>query len=396
MKFRFLPLLLLPMLGMAQTNSNGEMSNSGNTNSEKQALEIKRNAEYNLEEIKVRWKKAALENCPGVPCVTVTAPGSPTNVTAVAGNALATVSFTAPSSTGGSAITGYTVTSSPVGGTGSGTSSPITVTGLMSGTSYTFTVIATNAGGSSVASAASSAVTPVACGLVTSVTIDGYSYPTVSIGTQCWTKENLRVRRYSDGTEIRFDKSGGSAGTVSQTWSGTRLNYGAYTLYEHDSIATPSSNLTTYGYLYNWYAVKGIITDGGMSTNNICATGWHVPTDSDWNKLVKSIDSGADTSANSSTQSTTAGGKMKSTSTLWNTATPPSPGTDNFGFTVLPGGYRNNDGSFGGIRGYAFFWSATEDGSNYAWSRGLNGASGNVGRPSFNKSLGASVRCLRD
>jgi hypothetical protein len=50
------------MLGMAQSNSNGEMPNSGNTTSEKQPLEIKRNAFYNLEEIKVRWKKAALEN----------------------------------------------------------------------------------------------------------------------------------------------------------------------------------------------------------------------------------------------------------------------------------------------------------------------------------------------
>ena len=71
-----------------------------NTTSEKQSLEIKRNAFYNLEELKVRWKKAALENCPGVPCVTVTVPGSPTIVNVVAGNAQATVSFTAPSSAG--------------------------------------------------------------------------------------------------------------------------------------------------------------------------------------------------------------------------------------------------------------------------------------------------------
>jgi len=57
------------LIGIAQTNSQLEMPISGSTVSEKQPLEIKRNALYNLEEIKVRWKKAALENCSGVPCV---------------------------------------------------------------------------------------------------------------------------------------------------------------------------------------------------------------------------------------------------------------------------------------------------------------------------------------
>jgi hypothetical protein len=100
MMFRILPFLMLPLLGMGQTNSKMEMPMGENTTSEKQSLEIKRNAFYNLEELKVRWKKAALENCPGVPCVTVTVPGSPTIVNVVAGNAQATVSFTAPSSAG--------------------------------------------------------------------------------------------------------------------------------------------------------------------------------------------------------------------------------------------------------------------------------------------------------
>jgi hypothetical protein len=88
-----------------------------------------------------------------------TVPGTPTIGTATAGNAQATVSFTAPASNGGSAITSYTVTSS-AGQTATSTSSPITVTGLTNGTAYTFTVKATNAIGPSAASAASNSVTP--------------------------------------------------------------------------------------------------------------------------------------------------------------------------------------------------------------------------------------------
>ena len=72
----------------------------------------------------------------------------------------ASVSFTAPLNDGGSPITGYTVTSTPGSLTASGAASPIVVTGLTNGTSYTFTVHATNATGNSAESAASNAVTP--------------------------------------------------------------------------------------------------------------------------------------------------------------------------------------------------------------------------------------------
>ena len=90
----------------------------------------------------------------------ITIPGAPTSVIAARGNTQATVSFTAPSSTGGSPITGYTVTSDPDGKIGVGASSPITVSGLTNGTSYTFTVTATNAAGTGPTSTPSNAVTP--------------------------------------------------------------------------------------------------------------------------------------------------------------------------------------------------------------------------------------------
>jgi len=102
-------------------------------------------------------------------------PSSPRNVSAVAGVASAVVSFTAPVSDGGSAITSYTVTSSPGNFVETGSSSPITISGLSNNTSYTFTVVANNAAGSSVSSSASSpkttATTP---GLPRNVTVTAY------------------------------------------------------------------------------------------------------------------------------------------------------------------------------------------------------------------------------
>jgi hypothetical protein len=89
-----------------------------------------------------------------------TVPTAPTNVSAVAGNGQVTVSFTAPTDNGGSAITGYEVTASQGNAVMTGTTSPITVTRLANGTTYTFTVKAINSVGSSAASDASNAVMP--------------------------------------------------------------------------------------------------------------------------------------------------------------------------------------------------------------------------------------------
>ena len=87
-------------------------------------------------------------------------PGAPTIGTATPGNATASVTFTAPASNGGSAITGYTVTSIPGGLTVTGAASPLTVTGLTNGTAYIFNATARNAVGTSPASAASNSATP--------------------------------------------------------------------------------------------------------------------------------------------------------------------------------------------------------------------------------------------
>jgi uncharacterized protein (TIGR02145 family) len=257
-------------------------------------------------------------------------------------------------------------------------------------------VVATNAVGNSVASSASSSVTPVVpvCPTSQITDYDMNTYNTVAIGNQCWTETNLKVTKYNDGTAILSESTGGSNG-LSSTWQ--NLETGAYTIYGNES--STSTNATNYGFLYNWYAAAGIITNGGAaSTKNICPDGWKVPSDADWTTLIQYIDNTASGTAVGS-QSTTAGGKLKST-TLWIAGSPDMPGTDNYGFGALPGGTRVSGGSFSDIGVRAFFWSTTDSGTNSAWGRSLYNYSLGVFRSHDSgndyKSSGASIRCLKN
>ncbi len=140
-------------------------------------------------------------------------PGAPTVGTATAGDTQANVSFTAPASTGGAAITGYTVTANPGGATGFGAGSPITVTGLTNGIAYTFTVTATNSAGTGAASAATNSVTPAGAQTITFANPGAQSFgtsPNLSIlGGGVSSTSGLPVSFTSSTTGVCTITSGG-------------------------------------------------------------------------------------------------------------------------------------------------------------------------------------------
>jgi uncharacterized protein (TIGR02145 family) len=315
-----------------------------------------------------------------------TVPGAPTIGTAIPGNAQAAITFTAPVSDGGSAISGYTVTSSPGSITGIGSVSPIIVSGLTNGTAYSFNVVATNLNGNSLASAASNSVTPL-----TSLVLDieGNAYNTVTIGSQVWMKENMKATKYNDGTTIPNI-------TLSGTWAA--LTTGAYS--DYNNIPANSS---TYGRLYNWFATDNnaatkMASNGGK---NVCPTGWHIPSDAEWTTLenyliANGYNYDGTTTGNFIAKSLASdAGWVTSTTTgaVGNTDYPAKRNAT--GFTAIPGGNRVSDGSYNSIGGLGMWWSSTVSSSN-AWFRGMSSNNPFVSRGYSNKQSGFSIRCIKD
>ncbi len=191
--------------------------------------------------------------------------------------------------------------------------------------------------------------------------IDGTVYTSIVINGQEGMQQNLAVTKYRNGDPI-------PTGLSNTSWQNTTS--GAYAIFNN-----VAANNTTYGKLYNWYAVN--------DSRGLCPTGWHVPSDGEWTTLETSLGG-----------SSVAGGKMKST-TGWNA--PNTGATNESGFTALPGGYRNVVGtSYNGIGNYGFCWSSTENNSGNAWNRILGYSISFVNRASNNKPDGFSVRCVRD
>jgi uncharacterized protein (TIGR02145 family) len=143
--------------------------------------------------------------------------------------------------------------------------------------------------------------------------------------------------------------------------------------------------------MYNHYAVS--------DSRGLCPTGWHVPTDEEWNVLAKYLDANADTLCAGCWQSSTAGGILKSTAMQptpggWNA--PNTGATNSSGFTALPGGLRYYHGDFYDLTNNGVWWSSSVSSASDAWYRNLLYYTSNFFRYYSNRTYGFSVRCCRD
>ncbi len=199
--------------------------------------------------------------------------------------------------------------------------------------------------------------------------IDGNTYKTVRIGDQIWMAENLRTSKFNDGSQI-------AQVTDNTSWSQTRSS--AWCWFGNDS-----NHDKVYGKLYNWYAV---------ANDNLCPTGWHLPTEahgsegSDWATLIRTL-GGSDQ----------AGGKLKQQG--FNFWLAPNIGANNqAGFLGLPGGSRQANGVFDGIRFEGMWWNSLNSSLlEFTWSRSriLLFDSDRVDYFDGDKRMGLSVRCIK-
>ena len=190
----------------------------------------------------------------------------------------------------------------------------------------------------------------------------GNQYKTVRIGNQVWMAENLNVDRFQNGDRIPEAKT-------EEEWKRAGENgEPAWSYYQNNT-----SNGVQYGKLYNWYAVN--------DPRGLAPKGWSIPNDREWTTLSEYL--GGEEGA---------GDKMKSTSTWKGNGY----GTNESGFSGLPGGYRNDAGGFYHVGSDGYWWSSTEDGTSRAWDRGLYYGEGYLVRSSSTEGEGFSVRCLRD
>ena len=187
--------------------------------------------------------------------------------------------------------------------------------------------------------------------------IDGNQYPIITIGNQQWMGENLRTTKYNDGQAIP---------TLEDNTDWFNATSGAMAIYENEN-----DKLDKYGRLYNFHAVE---------TGKLCPQGWHIPTGDEWDEL-------------SSFLGDNDGGKLKSV-TGWQE--PNAGATNEFGFSALPGGKRNSNGSYELEERNAFFWGSTESNfrpDNRVLSYQFDFIS--TGNQAV-KEDGFSCRCLKD
>lgn len=302
-----------------------------------------------------------IKDVASAPGVTTSAVSNISSTTAVSGGNV--------TSDGGVAVTErgvcYSTTPNPTTSntkfiSGNGTGSFVSnLTGLSPNTTYNLRAYAINSMGTSYGNNISFITSQNSLSPVSD--IDGNLYDTITIGTQVWMTSNLKTTRYRNGNLI--DES-------SDPWETTIS--GATANYNNDSLQS-----ITYGKLYNYHA----IIDG----RGVCPLGWKVPT---YNDLIVLRDylGGANL----------AGGKLKvAGTTYW--VFPNTDATNQSGFTALPGGYKNQNGSYNGLWVDGYWWTtATNVGNTEAYLMKLSYNSGSLNITTIPFNSGLSVRCLKN
>jgi len=209
---------------------------------------------------------------------------------------------------------------------------------------------------------------------------DDNSCKTVTIGTQTWMAENLKVTHYNDGTAIP-NVTGTSA------W-GKLYSSGAYCCYDNNK-----SYLSTYGLLYNWATVN---------TGKLAPKGWHVPTDAEWTILTNYLTSngfGYGGSGDEIAKSLSATSGWKTSTTVGRVGNDQSSNNKS-GFAALPGGFRYSEGGFRQfnddvtIINEGYWWSSSSSDGSHCRSITYNG--GSVGIGNIDSRYGYSVRCIKN
>ena len=213
----------------------------------------------------------------------------------------------------------------------------------------------------------------------------GYDYETVQIGEQCWFAENLRAEDYRNGDVI-------PAVLNDEEWSSTTSgalavfgSEGSYCQHYSPELnpCSPMESLGAYGRLYNWYAVD--------DSREICPSGWHVPTDSEWVEVELVWGMSIDDANSIGWRGTDEGSEAKTTFGWYNNGN----GSNLQGFAVPPGGYRFDDGSFYSAGSNGYLWSSSPVGGE-SWFRGFSYLYDSIERHKLSQRLGFSVRCLKD
>lgn len=221
------------------------------------------------------------------------------------------------------------------------------------------------------------------CDTKTLTDYDGNVYNTVTIGTQCWMKENLRTTHYSDGWPMEH-------GVYSQSEK--------YYFYPRDNNSI--ENVEVYGLLYNWAAAMRDSESSNSSPSGVqgvCPEGWHVPSRTEWTQLINYVNrqsvcvcGGSDGYISKALASTEGWNSSTTTCAVGNI-----PSDNNAtGFSALPAGWWfHNSTNFGR---WSQFWSTAERNNGTAYHYNIGNDAGYPSDASSDKAMGNSVRCLRD